>query len=241
MPKKVVLVSGGTDGIGKGIVLQLLAEGFNVAAFSRSKEKVNALAKVLKEKYPSSRFLVEVADVTNEKSLQAVIKGMLTQFKTIDILINNAGFGYFSECEKATTAIIEEMIQTNLFGAMLLSKLVVPILKEKKSGLIINIVSSSGKDSRPRGSFYSATKFGLMGYSIGIRKELEPFGIKVCTVCPGMVETSFFDPHELEIRKKNAGNRMPTMLRVSDVVRVVSLVCTQSEHCDIQDVTVMPS
>lgn len=233
---KTVMISGGTSGMGKAAVEQLLANGFNVATFSKDPEKCTGLSKELKEKHDKSRFLVMSADVSDEKQLIGVVDETLKKFKTIDILINNAGFGYFEDCDKFNLEKFHGMIKTNLVGVALLTKLTVPFMKKKKSGLIINIASMSGKRSYPRGEFYSATKFGVMGYSDGLRKELQAFNIKVSTVCPGVVETDFFT----EKWKKKRIEKGEPMMAVEDISRVISLICTQSEHSNIQHVEVLP-
>ena len=179
-------------------------------------------------------------DVTNEKDVKKIISQTISKFNSIDILINNAGMGYFSDVDKVDMAIFQKMLQLNLFGAALLTKFVVPSMKKQKSGLIINIVSNSGKTAFAKGEFYSATKFGLMGFSQGIRNELKEYGIKVCTICPGMVKTEFFTKEELERRKEIHGGKVPTMLSVEDINKIISLICSQSSNCDIQDITLMP-
>jgi 3-hydroxy acid dehydrogenase / malonic semialdehyde reductase len=237
---RTVLISGGTKGIGKSAVLQLLKDGFNVATFSRNQEKVDQLQSELVEQFPSSQFLVLVADVAKESSVEVLVSAVVTKFESVDILMNNAGMGYFRDADQLDLSRFQEMIQTNIVGVALLTKYVVPIMKKNKSGLIINVASISGKVAFANGEFYSATKFGVMGYSQAIRAELSPFGIKVSTICPGMIKTDFFDEEELERRKKIWNGKVPQMLEVSDIARVVSLICNQSEHSDIQDITIMP-
>ena len=240
MPNKTVLISGGTEGIGKGAVIQLLDDGFNVATFSRSKNKCNSLTKELAAKYNQNRFLVMTGDVTDENSLKKVVNETIKKFNSIDILINNAGIGYFVDCDKVDMNRFQEMIQINIIGVALLTKLVVPYMKKKKSGLILNVSSIAGKMAYSNGEFYSATKFALMGYSEGIRKELKEFGIKVSTLCPGMIKTNFFDEEELKRRKKIGKEKLPQMMKIEDIDRIISLICNQSDGCDIQDLTVMP-
>ena len=240
MTSKTVLISGGTDGIGKGTVSQLLKDGFNVATFSRDVKKCSSLKKELESKFNQEQFLIMTADVADSKEMGVVVAKTIEKFKSIDILINNAGFGYFVASDEVDMSRFQEMVQINLVSLASLTKLVVPHMKKQKSGLIINLASISGKRALPYGEFYSATKFGVMGYSEGIREELKDFGIKVCTICPGMVKTSFFDKKELERRKKSWKGKIPQMLSVEDIARIMSLICTQSEHSDIQDLTIMP-
>lgn len=241
MNKKTNLISGGTNGIGKAMVIRLLKDGHNVVTFSRDKHRCDQLKKLLGKLHSQKQFLVLTADVTNEASLKSVVSKVVKKFGAIDILINNAGVGYFRDCDKVDIARFQKMIQINVVGMVLLTKLVVPHMKKKKIGLIINLSSISGKIAFANGEFYSATKFGVMGYSEGIRKELKSFGIKVATLCPGMIKTSFFSKKELERRSKRMWNgKIPQMLDVKDISNIISLICNQSEHCDIQDLTVMP-
>jgi len=233
---KTVLLSGGTNGIGKGAVLQLLKEGYNVSTFSRDEKKVAKLKEELQE-FDSSKFLVLCADVNNEKNVKEVVKKTIETFGNIDILINNAGFGYFANADEVDMNRFQEMIQTNVVGVALLTKFVLPYMKKKKEGQIINISSTAGKRAYAMGEFYNATKFAVMGYSDGLRQELKPFGIKVSTVCPGMTKTDFFSKKDLEERKKLWGY-LPKPMDVTDISRVISLICSQSKESDIQDITV---
>ena len=238
--EKSVLISGGSSGIGKGAVLQLLADGFNVVTFSRDMARLSALEKEIEKKYSKDKFLVLQADVGKEKDLSLVVNKTIKKFGSIDILINNAGVGYFTDCDKVDINKFQKMLEINLIGVAMLTKLVVPAMKKKKSGLIINISSIAGKKSFVNSEFYSATKFGLMGYSEGIRKELKEYGIKVATLCPGTIKTDFFNGEELKKRKKIWKDKPPQMLEVEDIEKIISLICSQSEHSDIQDLTVMP-
>ncbi|MFH1564919.1 MAG: SDR family NAD(P)-dependent oxidoreductase [bacterium] len=240
MHKKTAIISGGTGGIGKGSVLQLLKDGFNIATFSTNKKHCDSLRKELGQQYDPKRFLVMPADVANENSLNLFIKEAIKKFKKIDVLINNAGVGYFSDCDKVDMTKFQKMISINIVGLALLTKLAVPFMKKNKSGLIINVASISGKRAFTNGEFYSATKFAVMGYSEGIRSELSAHKIKVATICPGMIKTNFFTEEELEKRKKVWKKDQIQMLEVEDIKKIISLICNQSEHCDVQDITIMP-
>jgi len=240
MNPKIILISGGTYGIGKGTAWRLLHDGHHAAVFSRDRKKVAMFQRELAVA-AKDHALVLQGDVTDERQVKAMVQKTARRFGTIDILVNNAGFGYFDKADTVDITRFDAMIHTNLIGVTMLTKHVVPYMKKQGSGLIVNVVSISGKKSTaPLGSFYSATKFGVMGYSEGIRNELKEYGIKVCTVCPGMVDTAFFDTKELARRKKLAGGRMPTMLQVGDISSIISFICNQPPHCDIQDVTIMP-
>ncbi len=238
--RKTALISGGTAGIGKGAVKQLLADGFDVVTFSRTEAKCETLRFALAPHYDRSRYLVCQGDVTDPASLETVVEETVATFDTIDVLINNAGIAYFEECDTVDLDRFQQMIETNIFGVAALTKLVVPHMKAQKRGLILNIASVSGKTAFPKGEFYSATKFAVMGYSSGIRKELSEFGIKVATLCAGMIATDLFSTEELARRKREWDREELPMLEVCDISRLISTICTQAPHCDIRDITVMP-
>ncbi len=165
---RTVLISGGTDGVGKAAVKLFLANGNNVVTFSRSREKCDALGKELGSR---KNLLIETGDVAEKADLQRILKGAKERFGRIDVLVNNAGFGYFSYADEVDMEKVEPMLRTNVLGLELLTALVLPEMKERKKGTIINISSISGKTSFPRSSFYSATKFAVMGFSEGLRHQ----------------------------------------------------------------------
>jgi NADP-dependent 3-hydroxy acid dehydrogenase YdfG len=234
---KTALISGGTSGIGKATVKQLLDDGFNVATFSSSKEKCEALKKEVKDK----KLLVLKGDVSSEKDVESIVKETIIRFGSIDVLVNNAGFGYFIHADTVDMAKFRKMLDVNVFGMALLTKFVVPGMKKRKKGIIINIASISGRKVFPQGEFYSATKFAVIGYSEGIRMELREHGIKVCTICPGMVKTDFFTKEDYDRRMKTMWNgKEPVMLDPKDVAKLISFMCSQPAHSNIDDATIMP-
>jgi len=238
---KTILISGGTSGIGRASLSQLLKDGFKVAAFSRDQLKVKKLAAELAKNFPKDQYLLLSGDIAKEQNVKQVVKKTVKAFGRIDVLFNNAGFGYFIPADKVDIKKFQQMIATNLIGQTILTREVVPIMKKQKSGTIINLVSISGKKAYAWGEFYAATKFGLMGFSEGLRDELKEFGIKVATICPGMVKTNFFTKQELHRRMKRLGlTKKPAMLEPADVARAVSLIANQSKASDIQDLTIMP-
>lgn len=237
---KTALISGGTSGIGKAVVLQLLQEGYNVVTFSRSAEKVNALKEELSGRYEDERFLVMEGDVTDEGDITSVVDEVVKKFGAIDVLVNNAGIGYFTACDDIDVKKFQAMLNINLTGLVSLTAKVAPVMKKNKSGLIINISSTSGKRATPS-QLYSATKFAVTGYSESIREELRLHNIKVTTVYPGMVMTDFFDVAEdWDERVEKWNGKIPTMLAAEDIARAISYVCSQPEHVLVEDLTAIP-
>ncbi|MBU1149137.1 SDR family oxidoreductase, partial [Patescibacteria group bacterium] len=191
----------------------------------------------------ADRFLVMYADITKESDVKKVVQATLKKFKKIDVLFNNAGIGYYEESDKVDLKKFQKMIDINLVGTAALTKQVVPSMKKKKHGLIINMVSIWGKESRPRKEFYSATKFGTLGYSLGIRQELKPFKIRVATINPQNVRTAWqakLNKSELARRKKEGLSYKGAMLEAYDIANLISFICSQPDHVAIEDVTIVP-
>lgn len=240
MTTKTALISGGTRGIGRAAVLQMIKDDYYTVTFSRSPQKRRALQSYLSRHYASNRFAVLTGDVTKEADMKRIVQQTIKKRKKIDVLLNNAGFGYFADADKADMKKVQDMIATNITGMMLLTKAVVPHMKKKKKGLIINIASIAGKRALANSEFYSATKFAVYGFTEGLRNELTPFGIKVATIAPGMIKTDFFDKRELVRRKKVWKGKIPPMMNVSDITRLIKLIYQQSAASDIQDIVIMP-
>jgi len=241
MAKKVALISGGTSGIGRAAVLQLLQDGFCVCAFAPSANKAKAFAKELAELFEPANFLVLSGDVRKEESLKKVVAATVKKFKRIDVLFNNAGYGFYTKPEEVDIKKYQDMMEVNMIGMARLTKLVVPQMKKQKSGLIINTASVAGRSVGLKGSFYSSTKFAVMGYSEGLRKDLVPYGIKVATVCPGMVKTNFFNQKEYKRRLHELWHgREPMMLQSEDVAAVIGFICRQPARSEVRDVFIMP-
>ena len=244
MPKKhdgkVVLISGGTAGIGKAASLKLLDSGYSVSAFAKNSTSCKILLKEIKGKYSASSFLISRADVTKENDVKKAVGATIKKFGRIDVLINNAGKGYFDDIEHFRKKEYEDLLMLNVVSLALLTKHAVPSMKKHGHGMIINMASISGKESGPEREFYSASKFGVMGFSEGLRKEMSPFGIKVCTVCPGMVKTGFFSQQEIARRKRGNKGKMPLMLMPEDIAEAIHFIISQPEHSEIRDITIMP-
>ncbi|MCX6797375.1 MAG: SDR family oxidoreductase [Candidatus Doudnabacteria bacterium] len=241
MTNKTILISGGTTGIGKATALKMLSESWNVSVFSNEPKVNQEFIKEAKTVYSEDRFLVLRGDMLKEASLKKIVKETLKKFKRIDALFNNAGIGYFVEADKVNIEKFDKMMEVNIVGMAALTKAVVPIMKKQKSGQIINTASVAGKVGHAKSEFYAASKSAVLKYSEGLRQELQKNSIKVATICPGMVNTHFWTKKEYNRRKKeNWHGKDPVRLSVEDIARVVSFICNQAEHSDIQDITIMP-
>lgn len=180
---KVILITGASSGIGESAVRALLEAGHRVHGAARRLEKM----KPLEELGASIHHL----DVTEEESIKKVVDEILEKEERIDVLINNAGFGLYGAVEEVTIGEARHQFDVNLFGLARMTQLVLPAMREKRSGTIINISSVGGKIYTPLGAWYHATKHAIEGWSDCLRIELDQFGIHVVIVEPGAIETEF--------------------------------------------------
>ena len=183
--KKTALVTGASSGMGKEIAKRLIDDGFQVFAAARHVDKMNDLVKL------GARALR--MDISNEAEIKAAVDTILNEVDGIDVLVNNAGFGLYGPVEEVGIEEARQQFEVNLFGAARLTQLLLPKMREKRSGTIVNITSMGGKIYTLLGAWYHATKHALEGWSDCLRLELAPFGIKVVVVEPGLIETGFGD------------------------------------------------
>lgn len=176
---KVVLITGGSSGIGKSIGEYLSSKGFTVYGTSRNPERIT-----------NSVFPLIALDVRNSESIQKAIAEINLKSGRIDVVINNAGVGITGPIEETPTAEIKNHFDTNFFGPIEVMKAVLPQMRSQKNGLIINITSIAGYMGLPYRGIYSASKGALELITEAIRMEVKSFGINVCNVAPGDFATN---------------------------------------------------
>ena len=210
---KVAIVTGGSRGIGKYISKRLAAEGASVVIAGRTLADLRIATEEIAE--DGGKVIMVQTDVSNEKSVHRLLSKTLTEFGTIDILINNAG-QYLEKC--VTDMSVEEwnsIIGTNLTGPFLLTRAVLPEMIEKRDGTIVMISSTSGKRAKANSAAYSASKFGIEGFSEALLREVREYNIRVIVVTPSSVDSSDRDPQQ--ILKGGEGAR----LRAEDIAEIV--------------------
>ncbi|MGN6492902.1 MAG: SDR family oxidoreductase [Agriterribacter sp.] len=184
--KKVWLVTGASKGLGLSLVKRLLNEGYKVAATSRTVDSLE------KEVGTSANFLPLGVNVTDEKSVSNAIAKTLEIFGTIDVVVNNAGYGQLGTLEELSDKEARQNFDTNVFGLLNVMRNVMPHLRNKKSGHIINISSIAGfLGAFPGWGIYNATKFAVAGLTEAFSAETASLGIKATIVYPGYFKTNF--------------------------------------------------
>ncbi|AOK31816.1 hypothetical protein WS67_20425 [Burkholderia singularis] len=188
---KVAIVTGSSSGIGLAVARSFAEHGAHLVLVARRHDRLVALTRQLA--HLDVKVVAIAADITQEESRQAIISQAMRNFGRIDILVNNAGFGYRSPIEATPLSAIRSNFETNVFSPIALAQLVIPIMKQQRSGCIVNMSSVAGKIARPLSSIYDATKHALEAISDGLRGELKQFGIRVLVIEPGFVQTEFTD------------------------------------------------
>jgi short-subunit dehydrogenase len=180
---KIALVTGASSGIGKSAVTELLKKGFTVYAAARRIDKMKDLK--------LAGALPLYLDITNEKSVSDAVEYIIHQSTSIDLLVNNAGFGLLGTVEETPLQDAREQFNVNFFGLAFLTQLVIPHMRQNVKGTIINVSSIGGKIYTPYAAYYIATKFALEGFSDCLRYELKPFNIKVVVIQPGLIDSEW--------------------------------------------------
>ena len=186
---KVALATGSSTGIGFETCLALARNGFVTCATMRDKNKSGGLEKIARNE--NLQIKVFEMDVNKDNSVCDTIEKIVMEFGKINVLINNAGYGLFGALEDFSMDEIKNQFDTNVFGVIRVIRGVLPIMRQQKNGIIINISSISGLAGIPTQSAYCATKFAVEGLSEALSFELEPFGIKLILIEPGVINTEF--------------------------------------------------
>lgn len=190
---KVVLITGGTKGIGLGVAQKLLEEGAKVAVTGRDERTVGSVEEEMNRQYPGNALGL-VADVRTWHDQQRTVSDIINKWQRLDVLVANAGVGHFGSIEELTPEQWHETIDINLTGVFYSIKASLPALKQSK-GYIITMASLAGTNFFAGASAYNASKFGLVGFSQAVMLDVRKAGIKVTTIMPGSVAT-YFNGHQ---------------------------------------------
>ena len=239
---KIALVTGASAGIGSATAQMLAKNGYDVIITARRKERLEQLKEELIRDY-GVKVQIAVFDIRKRDEVEDFWNNLSQDWKNIDVLVNNAGLAAGLEyIDKGSIKDWETMIDTNIKGLLYISKLVINKMKERRSGIIINLSSIAGKEVYERGNIYCATKHAVEAITKAMRIDLLPYNIKVSSVSPGMVETEFSI-----VRFKGDKERAKQVyeglepLTAKDIADVIEFIITRPPHVNINDVLVMPT
>jgi NAD(P)-dependent dehydrogenase (short-subunit alcohol dehydrogenase family) len=186
---QVVLVTGASSGIGAATARRLASRGAKIVISARRADRLRALANEIDSS--GANVVPVVGDVTNEADRVTLVDTTLERFGRIDALVNNAGYGTRGPVETVPLALVRKNYETNIFAVIALTQLVLPAMRARGDGCIVNIGSVAGRIARPLSSIYDSTKHALEAITDGLRGELKPFGVRVTLIQPGFIATEF--------------------------------------------------
>lgn len=227
---QVVIVTGASGGIGKACAEAFARQGARVALAARRLEKLKAIVQDLKKQGLKAEAFA--CDVRDEKQIQKLAADVKKIFGDCSILVNNAGIGVVSPLEKMKIQEIDDMLNTNLRGLILLTREVLPSMIKRKTGVVVNISSVAGKIGISEMAVYSASKFAVNGFSSALLEEVRGNNIKVVSISPGMVDT--------EIHKGQYSEKRKDMIQPEEVAEACLLAASPSETSTVSEIVIRP-
>lgn len=238
--EKVVLITGASSGIGKACALQLGKLGATVILTSRNEEKLKMIAKTMRNDGAQAEYYA--LDVTALADFQQVITTIVQKYGRIDVLINNAGIMQLSAVYELKVDEWYHMIDINLKGVLNGTASVLPVMRNQKRGMIINVISTAAYRVMPNSSVYSATKFAIKAFSEGLRKEESEHGIRVCLVAPGPVKTELLNQTTSETLKESLSDFVMNYgLEPEDIANAIVYQMTVSDSASVDELIISPT
>ena len=236
MNTRTALITGATSGIGRATAYEFAKHSIRLILCGRRQERLDALKKDLTQQ---TQVLTLQFDVRDKDATLKAISELPEEYSTIDILINNAGNAH--GLDPIHTGSIDDwdaMMDINVKGLLYVSKAVIPQMTQRRSGHIINIGSSAGKEVYPKGNVYCASKHAVLAITEGMRIDLNPFGIKVCAINPGLVETEFSQVRFKGDSIADSVYKGYKALQPEDIAEIIYFTITRPAHVNIADLLV---
>ncbi len=227
LKNKVVLITGSSDGLGRSLAIKLAKAGAKIALVSRSETKLKEAKKIIGD-------LAEyfICDIGEPDQIERAVGAIVKKFKTIDILINNAGIWLQGATEAVDPEKIKSVFQANILGLIYMTRAVLPILKKRPEAIIFNVISNSGLEPSGDWGIYAGTKFAARGFSESLRLELAGTNIKVMAFYPGGMDTDLFVKAGADKRHE------PWMMKKDEVGEIIEFMLTRPKDITIHAVEV---
>jgi short-subunit dehydrogenase len=190
---KLIIVTGGTRGIGRSIVEKFAVQGFDIVTCSRKAAELEKLKGIIEKDHPSANVFGKPADLSDKNQVKSFCEFVRKLDRPIDVLVNNAGYFLPGDIATEPEGTLESMISANLYSAYYTTRGLIALMKEKKAGHIFNLCSIASFMAYPNGGSYAISKFALLGFSKCLREEVKAFGIRVTAVMPGATRTESWD------------------------------------------------
>lgn len=222
---KVAVVTGAGSGIGRAISVALAEQGMQVALLGRNVAALEETQAMISAQHKSKSIVVKV-DVQQASQITQAVEQVMADLGRVDVLINNAGLGVQHLVEECPENDWDMVMDTNAKGTFLLSQAVLPNMK-KRGGFIINIASQAAKNGYERAAPYCASKFAVLGFGLALQEEVRQFGIKVHSLCPGLVQVP---------KPERVQDQSPGWLQVDDLANAVVYLLSQPEGVFIENI-----
>jgi 3-oxoacyl-[acyl-carrier protein] reductase len=229
---KVAIVTGASKGIGKATALMLAKKGARLAISARSEDLLKEVAKGI-----LTDSLVFKGDMSDEKDISVFIRAAYDKFGHIDILINNAGLGIFKPVSETSTEEWDTMFNLNMRGMFIATRASLPYLIKNSESVIVNVSSLAGKNAVPNGAGYAATKHAVLGFSKSLMLEERKNGLRVLAICPGSVDTPFFDPERVTVKPRDPEK----LLKADDIASSIIHMIELPQTAMISEIDIRPS
>jgi NADP-dependent 3-hydroxy acid dehydrogenase YdfG len=238
---KTALVTGASSGIGEATALALASEGARVALAARRRDRLEELASRIRAS--GGETLVLEVDYSDEKAAAESVKRVEAEWGRLDILINNAGVMYLEPISEEALDRWRKMVEVNVLGLIGATAAALPGMRARKEGHIVNIASTAGRIASPNGAGYNATKFGVVGFTEALRKEVYKDNIRATAIEPGVVETELREhvAHEEAQKSINAYADAMRQLKAQDIADLIAFVVTRPDHVNINEVLIRPT
>jgi NAD(P)-dependent dehydrogenase (short-subunit alcohol dehydrogenase family) len=230
LEQKTAIVTGASRGIGFAVARKLGQLGARVAMCARDAKRLSEAAKQLGGE--GIHALAIPADVSRARDVEAMVQKADEALGPADVVVNNAGIGFFGPVQEASEETWDSVLDTNLKSAFLMTRACAPGMIRRRSGHIINIASLAGKNAFTGGGIYCASKWGLLGFTYCLAEDLRTHGIRVSAICPGTVATEF-SPH--------SGKDPAKMLQSEDIAHAVETIVTQAPGSFISEILLRPT
>ena len=228
---KLVVVTGGTKGIGRSVIEKFAAQGFDVATCSRTASNLEELKLVIKKNFPLVNIYIKQADLTSKKEVHSFCVFVNDLHRPVDVLVNNAGYFIPGEIASEPDGTLEQMINANLYSAYHTTRGLLPTMLDRREGHIFNMCSIASIKAYPNGGSYAISKFALLGFSKCLREEVKTFGLKVTAVMPGAVLTESWEGTE---------HPPDRFMKAGDVAEAIYAAYSLSPNSVVEEIVIRP-
>lgn len=227
---KLIVVTGGTKGIGRAIAEKFASQGFDVVVSARNQSDLDAMKRDLQKKFGVAVF-VQAADMSKKEAVSEFSSFILSLNRTIEVLVNNAGYFIPGELADEKDGTLESMIEANLYSAYYMTRGVVQSMKTSRKGHIFNMCSIASIKAYPNGGSYAISKFALLGFSKCLREELKQYAIRVTAVMPGATKTASWEGTDLPDER---------FMSVEDVAETIFSAYILSQRSVVEEIIIRP-